>query len=46
MHKVERGESLGSIAHQYGVSIGVLKSANRMNDDVVRAGTVLTIPGV
>jgi N-acetylmuramoyl-L-alanine amidase len=46
VHKVERGESLGSIAHQYGVSIGVLKSANRMNDDVVRAGTVLTIPGV
>lgn len=44
MHKVGRGESLGSIARQYGVSVGVLKSANRMNNDVVRAGTVLTIP--
>ncbi len=46
VHKVERGESLGSIAQQYGVSIGVLKSANRISDDTVRAGTVLTIPGV
>lgn len=46
VHKVERGESLGSIAHQYGVSVGVLKSANRINNDVVRAGMVLTIPGV
>lgn len=46
VHRVERGESLGSIAHQYGVSVGVLKSANRMSNDVVRTGTVLTIPGV
>ena len=46
VHRVTRGESLLSIAHQYGVSIGVLKSANRMSNDVVRAGTVLTIPGV
>jgi N-acetylmuramoyl-L-alanine amidase len=46
VHRVERGESLGGIAHQYGVSIGVLKSANRISNDMVRAGTVLTIPGV
>ncbi len=46
VHRVTRGESLLSIAHQYGVSIGLLKSANRMSNDVVRAGTVLTIPGV
>ena len=44
MHKVGRGESLRSIAHQYGVSVGVLKNANRMSNDTVRAGTVLTIP--
>ncbi len=46
MHKVGRGESLRSIARQYGVSIGVLKSANRMSNDTVRAGTVLTIPAM
>ncbi|MEO8809092.1 MAG: N-acetylmuramoyl-L-alanine amidase [Rhodanobacter sp.] len=44
MHKVGRGESLGSIARQYGVSVGALKSANQMNSNTVRAGVVLTIP--
>jgi N-acetylmuramoyl-L-alanine amidase len=44
LHRVSRGESLGSIARHYGVSVGALKSANRMNADSVRAGTVLTIP--
>ncbi len=46
MHKVARGESLGSIARQYGVSVGALKSANRIsgNGDTLRAGSVLTIP--
>ena len=44
MHKVSRGESLRSIARQYGISVGVLKNANRMSNDTVRAGAVLTIP--
>ncbi|MCP1375524.1 N-acetylmuramoyl-L-alanine amidase [Dyella lutea] len=46
MHKVARGESLGSIARQYGVSVGALKSANRISGsgDTLRAGSVLTIP--
>ncbi len=44
LHRVGRGESLRSIAHHYGISIGALKSANRINADTVRAGTVLTIP--
>ncbi|MBU6247058.1 MAG: N-acetylmuramoyl-L-alanine amidase [Xanthomonadaceae bacterium] len=46
LHKVTRGESLGSIARQYGVSVGALKSANRIsgNGDTLRAGSVLTIP--
>ncbi|HWU75914.1 MAG TPA: N-acetylmuramoyl-L-alanine amidase [Rhodanobacter sp.] len=43
-HKVGRGESLSSIARHYGVSIGALKSANQMDSDTVRAGSVLTIP--
>lgn len=44
IHKVGRGESLSSIARQYGVSIGALKDANRMSDNMVRAGATLTIP--
>ncbi len=44
LHRVGRGESLRSIAHHYGISIDALKSANRINADTVRAGTVLTIP--
>jgi N-acetylmuramoyl-L-alanine amidase len=44
VHKVGRGESLSSIARQYGVSVGALKSANQMNSNSVRAGAVLTIP--
>ncbi|HET6433032.1 N-acetylmuramoyl-L-alanine amidase [Dyella sp.] len=44
LHRVSRGESLGSIARQYGVSVGAIKSANGMSDDTVRAGAVLAIP--
>ena len=44
VHKVGRGESLSSIARQYGVSVGALKNANRINSNTVRAGTTLTIP--
>ncbi len=44
VHKVGRGESLGSIARQYGVSVSALKSANQINSNTVRAGTTLTIP--
>ena len=44
LHRVGRGESLRSIARQYGISVGALKSANGINADTVRAGTVLTIP--
>jgi N-acetylmuramoyl-L-alanine amidase len=44
VHKVGRGESLSSIARQYGVSVGALKNANQMSSNTVRAGTTLTIP--
>jgi N-acetylmuramoyl-L-alanine amidase len=44
VHKVGRGESLSSIARQYGVSVGALKSANQISSNTVRAGTTLTIP--
>lgn len=44
VHRVGRGESLRSIARQYGVSIGALKNANQLNTDSVHAGTMLAIP--
>ncbi|WP_266168047.1 N-acetylmuramoyl-L-alanine amidase [Dyella subtropica] len=44
LHRVTRGESLRSIARQYGVSVDALKTANRINADAVHAGMVLTIP--
>jgi N-acetylmuramoyl-L-alanine amidase len=44
IHQVHRGETLTGIAQQYGVSIDALKSANQMDDNTVRIGTVLAIP--
>jgi len=44
LHRVERGESLGAIARQYGVSVRAIKDANRMSSDSVQAGAVLAIP--
>ncbi|RAO75221.1 N-acetylmuramoyl-L-alanine amidase [Dyella jiangningensis] len=45
MHRVERGESLRSIARQYGVSVNALKTANRLDSDSgVRVGMTLAIP--
>jgi N-acetylmuramoyl-L-alanine amidase len=44
LHRVGRGESLRSIARQYGVSVSALRDANQLSTDTVHAGTVLTIP--
>ncbi|MFC5580757.1 N-acetylmuramoyl-L-alanine amidase [Rhodanobacter terrae] len=44
LHRVGRGESLRSIARQYGISVGALKTANQLNTDTVHAGTLLAIP--
>ena len=44
MHRVEAGESLRSIAKQYGVSIDSLKSINGINTNSVRPGMMLEIP--
>jgi N-acetylmuramoyl-L-alanine amidase len=44
LHRVNRGETLTGIASQYGVSVGALKMANKMNDDNVRIGSVMVIP--
>ena len=45
MHKVARGETLGRIASDYGVTVTALKIANRLKSDQIRVGQVLTIPG-
>lgn len=44
LHRVNRGETLTGIAQQYGISVGALKMANKMNDNTVRVGTVMVIP--
>lgn len=44
MHRVATGETLRSIAKQYGVSVDSLKSVNGINSNSVRTGTMLTIP--
>lgn len=43
-HKVKRGESLGVIARQYGISVTELKQANDMKGTRIRAGQSLLIP--
>ncbi|MFG0605572.1 N-acetylmuramoyl-L-alanine amidase [Vibrio mimicus] len=44
-HKVQRGESIGLIANQYGVSVDALKQANQLKSSTITIGQWLTIPG-
>lgn len=44
-HKVRRGDTLGKIGVQYGVTVTALKIANRLKSDQIMVGQVLTIPG-
>jgi N-acetylmuramoyl-L-alanine amidase len=44
MHRVANGETLRSIAKQYGVSVTSLKNVNGINSNSVRVGTMLEIP--
>jgi N-acetylmuramoyl-L-alanine amidase len=43
-HRVADGETLRSIAKQYGVSVNSLKSLNGISSNSVRVGTMLEIP--
>ncbi|MCX7984714.1 MAG: LysM peptidoglycan-binding domain-containing protein [Bacteroidetes bacterium] len=43
-HTVKKGETLTSIAKNYGVSIEQLKKANNLRSNLIKAGQVLTIP--
>lgn len=44
LHKVAKGESLGKIARQYGVSVASIKSASGLKGDSVRIGQLLKVP--
>lgn len=43
-HQVITGETLLSIAGQYGVSVADIQAANNLNNELIRAGDVLIIP--
>ncbi|SDT29981.1 N-acetylmuramoyl-L-alanine amidase [Pseudomonas oryzae] len=43
-HRVAPGESLALIAQRYQVSLAALRSANRLANDNLKAGQMLTIP--
>jgi membrane-bound lytic murein transglycosylase D len=46
IHVVRRGETLGGLARQYGVSVQALREANGLTArDPIRAGLALRIPG-
>ncbi|MCO6412736.1 MAG: N-acetylmuramoyl-L-alanine amidase [Thiogranum sp.] len=43
-HVVRRGDTLSQIAQRYGVSLDTLRSTNKLRNDRVLVGNVLTIP--
>ena len=43
-HVVARGESLALIAQRYQISLAALRSANKLNGDVIKVGQKLQIP--
>lgn len=45
IHRVRSGETLESIAHQYGVAVTSLKLINRLRGSRIRVGQKLTVPG-
>ncbi|MEQ9617857.1 MAG: LysM peptidoglycan-binding domain-containing protein [Deltaproteobacteria bacterium] len=44
-YKVQRGDTLGSIAQRHGVSVASIKGANGIKGSVIKYGQVLSIPG-
>lgn len=43
-HRIESGETLGAIAHQYQTTVSVLKQSNQLSSNIIRAGHHLLIP--
>lgn len=44
MHEVKRGDSLGKIAKQYGVTVAAIQRANNLSGKTIHPGKTLTIP--
>ena len=43
-HIVEPGDTLGTLARQYRITVDELRTANKLQSDVIRVGQRLTIP--
>jgi nucleoid-associated protein YgaU len=43
-YRVQRGDSLWSIAHRHGVDVAVLRAANDLTGSQIYAGQLLTVP--
>ena len=43
-HKIARGDTLSELAERYDVSTAAIRSANKMSNDNIRIGQVLSIP--
>ena len=43
-HDIARGDTLGGIADRYRTTVAVLKEANRLSSDLIRAGRHLMVP--
>ena len=43
-YQVRRGDTLGAIAHRYGIQVTALKQANRLKSDLIHPGHNLLIP--
>lgn len=43
-HRVERGQTLSSLAARYGVTVTDIRAANGLHGNLLRVGQVLTIP--
>ena len=43
-HDIARGDTLGGIANRYGTTVAVLKQANRLSSNLIRAGRHLMVP--
>lgn len=44
VHKIRKGDVLGSIAEKYGVTVAEIKKANGLKSNSIRAGKTLKIP--
>ena len=43
-HRIRNGDTLGGIALKYGSTVALIKKANRMSSNFLRAGNRLTVP--